>query len=127
MCNLYRMTRGTQEIARLFGAEADPGINFAHEVYPGYPGLVVEGGAARVMHWGFPLVLTGKQGQKLKPKPVAPPPKPAAGPAGKKPGPGGRRPPGAKKPPPAAARHPNRSTSPDSACRSAFPWPDWLR
>ena len=70
MCNLYRMTKGVSEIARLFAVEADPGANFAAEVYPGYPGLVVAQGKARAMNWGFPLVLTGKQGQKLKPKPV---------------------------------------------------------
>jgi len=70
MCNLYRMTKGVSEIARLFAVEADPGANFAAEVYPGYPGLVIAEGKARAMNWGFPLVLTGKQGQKLKPKPV---------------------------------------------------------
>jgi putative SOS response-associated peptidase YedK len=70
MCNLYRMTKGVAEVARLFAVAADPGANFAGEVYPGYPGLVVAQGKARAMNWGFPLVLTGKQGQKLKPKPV---------------------------------------------------------
>ena len=70
MCNLYRMTKGVTEVARLFAVEADDGANFAEEVYPGYPGLVVAEGKARAMNWGFPLVLTGKQGQKLKPKPV---------------------------------------------------------
>jgi putative SOS response-associated peptidase YedK len=70
MCNLYRMTKGGDEIARLFAAEPDLGANFAAEVYPGYPGLVVAQGRARAMNWGFPLVLTGKQGQKLKPKPI---------------------------------------------------------
>ncbi len=70
MCNLYRMTKGTAEIAGLFAVEADTGANFAEEVYPGYPGLVIANGRARAMAWGFPLVLTGKQGQKLKPKPV---------------------------------------------------------
>lgn len=70
MCNLYRMTRTADEVARLFDVTAEQGANFAAEVYPGYPGLVVEGGRARAMNWGFPLVLTGKQGQKLKPKPV---------------------------------------------------------
>ena len=70
MCNLYRMTKGVDEIARLFAAEPDRGANFAEEVYPGYPGLVVAEGRARAMNWGFPLVLTGKQGHKLKPKPV---------------------------------------------------------
>lgn len=64
------MTSATAEIARLFGARAAPGANYGEEVYPGYPGLVVEGGTTRTMTWGFPLMLTGKQGQKLKPKPV---------------------------------------------------------
>ena len=70
MCNLYRMTKGVDEIARLFAVEPDSGANFAEEVYPGYPGLVVAEGRARAMNWGFPLVLKGKQGQPLKPKPV---------------------------------------------------------
>lgn len=70
MCNLYRMTRTVDEVAKLFGAEADIGANFAEEVYPGYPGLVVAEGRARAMAWGFPLVLSGRQGQPLKPKPV---------------------------------------------------------
>lgn len=75
MCNLYRMTKGAAEVARLFGAEAAPGANFAAEVYPGYPGLVVarsEGGGlvTRTMTWGFPLAMKGKGGRVLKPKPV---------------------------------------------------------
>ena len=70
MCNLYRMTKGTQEIARLFAVEPDTHANYGEEVYPGYPGLVVAHGRARAMTWGFPLALTGKHGQKLKPKPV---------------------------------------------------------
>ena len=71
MCNLYRMTKNASEVAGWFDAvEAAGGANFAAEVYPGYPGLVVAGGEVRAMAWGFPLVLTGKQGQKLKPKPV---------------------------------------------------------
>jgi putative SOS response-associated peptidase YedK len=70
MCNLYRMTKTVSEVANLFRVEADPGANFAAEVYPGYPGLVVAEGRARAMSWGFPLVLKGKQGQPLKPKPV---------------------------------------------------------
>ena len=70
MCNLYRMTMGTVEVARLFEVEPDLSANYAAEVYPGYPGLVVAGGRARAMTWGFPLVLKGRQGQALKPKPV---------------------------------------------------------
>ncbi len=70
MCNLYRMTKGTAEVAKLFEVEPDLSANYAAEVYPGFPGLVVAEGRARAMHWGFPLVLKGKQGQPLKPKPV---------------------------------------------------------
>ena len=70
MCNLYRMTKAPAEIARLFGARSASGANFAAEVYPGYPGLVVAEGETRVMTWGFPLVLKGKNGQPLRPKPV---------------------------------------------------------
>lgn len=44
MCNLYRMTKGTAEVAALFAVEADLSANYAQEVYPGYPGL---GEAAR--------------------------------------------------------------------------------
>lgn len=71
MCNLYRMTKNASEVAAWFAAvEAAQGANFAEEVYPGYSGLVVAKGQVCAMTWGFPLVLTGKQGQKLKPKPV---------------------------------------------------------
>ena len=70
MCHLYRMTKAPAEIARLFGARAREGLNFGAEVYPGYPGLVVAEGETRVMTWGFPLALKGKNGQALKPKPV---------------------------------------------------------
>lgn len=71
MCNLYRMTKTVSEVARWFDAvEATGGANFGAEVYPGYPGLVVAEGEVRRMTWGFPLVLKGKQGQPLKPKPV---------------------------------------------------------
>jgi len=70
MCNLYRMTKGTAEVAKLFEVEPDLSANYAHEVYPGYPGLVIAEGRARAMTWGFPLVLKGKAGQPLKPKPV---------------------------------------------------------
>lgn len=70
MCNLYRMTKGVAEIAHLFDVLPEPGANFAEEVYPGTNGLVVAEGRARTMSWGFPLVLKGRQGQPLKPKPV---------------------------------------------------------
>lgn len=71
MCNLYRMTKNTDEVAKWFDAiEAAGGANFGEEVYPGYPGLVVAGCKVRQMNWGFPLVMKGKSGQPLKPKPV---------------------------------------------------------
>lgn len=70
MCNLYKMRRTTEEVARLFKAQPVAGANFGEEVYPGYPGLVVAEGKARAMTWGFPLALTGKHGQPLKPKAV---------------------------------------------------------
>lgn len=70
MCNLYRMTKGTQEVARMFAVEPDLSANYGAEVYPGYPGLVIAEGRARAMTWGFPLVMKGRHGQPLKPKPV---------------------------------------------------------
>jgi putative SOS response-associated peptidase YedK len=71
MCNLYRMTKATGEIARLFRVEDRmAGSNFGEEVYPGYPGAVIADGALRQMTWGFPLTMTGAKGQKLKPRPV---------------------------------------------------------
>lgn len=71
MCNLYRMTKNADEVAAWFDAvNAAGGANHGEEVYPGYPGLVVAGGQVRSMVWGFPLVMKGKSGQPLKPKPV---------------------------------------------------------
>ena len=70
MCNLYQMTKTVDEVARLFGALADPPGNAGDTVYPGYPGYVVAEGRVRQMTWGFPLSLKGKNGQPLKPKPV---------------------------------------------------------
>jgi putative SOS response-associated peptidase YedK len=70
MCNLYKMTRTVDEVARLFGAAGDPPGNAGETVYPGYPGYVVAEARVRQMTWGFPLALKGKNGQPLKPKPV---------------------------------------------------------
>jgi len=64
------MTKSHAEVARLFNASVGSIGNAVDEVYPGYPGLVVASGVLRSMTWGFPLVLKGKQGQPLKPKPV---------------------------------------------------------
>lgn len=70
MCNLYRMTKGADEVAGLFRVQTSDGANFAAEVYPGYTGVVVAEKQLRPMVWGFPLVLKGKSGQSLKPKPI---------------------------------------------------------
>lgn len=47
MCNLYKMRASVAEVARTFRVPADPGINVAEVLYPGYQGLVVAEGAAR--------------------------------------------------------------------------------
>ena len=70
MCNLYRLTKPGHEVAHLFDVIKGNLGNAGQEVYPGYPGLVVANGELRSMTWGFPLVLKGKNGQPLKPKPV---------------------------------------------------------
>ena len=70
MCNLYRLSKGPAEIAKLFGGIADPPGNAGESIYPGYPGLVMALGRVRQMTWGFPLAMKGKSGQPLKPKPV---------------------------------------------------------
>jgi hypothetical protein len=67
MCNLYRLNKPAADIAHLFGVEATQGANYSEEVYPGYPGLVMAGRRLKVMNWGFPLVMSGRNGQKLKP------------------------------------------------------------
>jgi len=70
MCNLYRMTKGADEVARLFDATSLQAGNVGIEVYPGYPGLVLAAGQLRSMVWGFPLAQKGAKGQPLKPRPV---------------------------------------------------------
>ena len=72
MCNLYRMSKNIDEVAKWFSANnAATGANFSTEVYPGYPGAVIANGEVRSMIWGFPLVLKSKKtGKPLKPKPV---------------------------------------------------------
>lgn len=75
MCNLYRMAKSQDEVADFFRAivgelTVAPAGNAPEEVYPGYPGLVMDGAALRQMTWGFPLRRTGAKGQPLKPKPV---------------------------------------------------------
>lgn len=72
MCNLYRMSKNVDEVAKWFSANnAATGANLGAEVYPGHPGAVIAGGEVRSMVWGFPLVLKSKKtGKPLKPKPV---------------------------------------------------------
>ena len=55
----------------MFRVGSERGANFAEEVYPGYPGLVVADGEARAMAWGFPRHAKSKKtGLPLKPSPV---------------------------------------------------------
>jgi putative SOS response-associated peptidase YedK len=73
MCNLY--TLRIESWNNVFGkslAEVMAGENLPPpDVYPASPGIVITSDkTARKMTWGFPLVLKGKEGQPLKPKPV---------------------------------------------------------
>ncbi len=75
MCNLYKMSRSQDEVARFFDVIAQDmsvnlGGNAPEEIYPGYPGMVMAEGRLQQMVWGFPLQRTGAKGQPLKPKPV---------------------------------------------------------
>ncbi|MEM1051144.1 MAG: SOS response-associated peptidase family protein [Pseudomonadota bacterium] len=72
MCNLYRMTKSPDEVAKWFSAMNElGGVNLTDEIHPGYPGLVVADDALQKMNWGFPLTLKSKKtGEPLKPKPV---------------------------------------------------------
>ncbi|CAA9314566.1 MAG: Uncharacterized conserved protein, partial [uncultured Chloroflexia bacterium] len=71
MCNLYRLKKSSEEVAHIFEATVGAvGNAGGGEVYPGNPGIVMTNGELRSMVWGFPLVLKGKNGQPLKPKPV---------------------------------------------------------
>ncbi|WP_420874049.1 hypothetical protein [Novosphingobium olei] len=60
------MTTNFQAVAQLFGSTLQVIANVPGEIYPGYPGLVAAEGQLRQMTWGFPLTLTGKQGQKTQ-------------------------------------------------------------
>ena len=65
------MTQNKDEVAAWFDVADDmAGANFGAEVFPGYPGAVIAEARLRQMTWGFPLVLKGKNGKPLKPKPV---------------------------------------------------------
>lgn len=71
MCELYRMTKAQAVIAWLFGVSAEMHSTVGEEVYPGSPGLVVEGGRLRKMAWGFPYAERSERaGEFLKPRPI---------------------------------------------------------
>lgn len=73
MCNLYEhYTAGMNAIFGKSLAEVLAGENLPPpQVYPASPGIVITSDMkACKMTWGFPLVLKGKDGKPLKPKPV---------------------------------------------------------
>lgn len=78
MCNLYRLGASREEVAAYFRSIdqwrnqiTETPANYAAEIYPGYPGLVLAGAGLRAMNWGFPLAMKSrKTGAPLKPKPV---------------------------------------------------------
>lgn len=70
MCNLYRMSRSNEEVARLFGVTGT-NADEIEEVFPRSPGFVVSEGRLRSMIWGFPLAQRSKRtGELLQPRPV---------------------------------------------------------
>jgi putative SOS response-associated peptidase YedK len=69
MCNFYRMAKSSAEVVKLFKAMIGSNSNAPAEICLGYSGLVEAAGGLRSMAWGFPLVLKGKSGQSLEPKP----------------------------------------------------------
>jgi hypothetical protein len=69
MCNLYRLNKPAADIAHLFGVEATQAPITAKSL--SRLSRTGDGGRRlKVMNWGFPLIMTGRNGQKLKPKPV---------------------------------------------------------
>lgn len=59
MCNVYRMTRSTAEVAYLFGSAVRSVGNFARELYLGYPRLVLDKDELRSTAWCLRLDLAG--------------------------------------------------------------------
>jgi putative SOS response-associated peptidase YedK len=73
MCNLYELhVEGlnrffAKSLAQVLAGENVPPM----QIYPGNPGIVITADRlAKKMTWGFPLILKGKDGKPLKPKPV---------------------------------------------------------
>jgi len=71
MCNLYRLKKSQSEVELFFNALGNLKVaNINEEVFPGYPGLTVADNQLKKMTWGFPFYGRGKNGQRLKPRPV---------------------------------------------------------
>lgn len=71
MCNRYADDVELAILREGYGLRGEVTGNRAIQVHPGTPGRVVTADRyLRVMSWGFPLVMKGKSGQPLKPKPV---------------------------------------------------------
>ena len=65
MCNAYRL----YESQKVF--PAPHGVNVPVNVYPNYPGIVIESGTTRAMNWGFPRhSINERTGKPNKPTPV---------------------------------------------------------
>ena len=69
MCNLYRMSASRSEVADFFAAiahDSSVGLlgNAPAEIFPGYPGLVMDGTRVRQMAWGFPLQRRGARASR---------------------------------------------------------------
>lgn len=64
MCNLYRVRTNAAEVARLFNAEPQAGLEWKQEIYPRYSAPVVRESAGKrllePMTWGFPTQVQGK-------------------------------------------------------------------
>jgi putative SOS response-associated peptidase YedK len=64
VCNLYRIRSNAAEIANLFGATADPSLDWKPEVYPRYKAPVIRLAdgirTLELMAWGFPRQVPGK-------------------------------------------------------------------
>lgn len=67
MYRQYRLAGRHSEVARLFGASLSDGVSGSEDVLPSCAGLVTSGNVAQMMTWGFPHILQGAKGQRLKP------------------------------------------------------------
>lgn len=67
MCNLYRLDPSQKVFD--FTAEEIQQFNVPLDIYPNYPGIVIESGQPKAMNWGFPARLKHMK-PTSKPKPV---------------------------------------------------------